>query len=57
MAIEHGAVIEFPADLRAAEMEAAGPPLGFVQAFARRVPSMTICGVLGVPHSDASVTW
>ena len=34
-------------------MEAAGPPLDFVQGFARRVPSMTICSVLGVPHSDA----
>jgi cytochrome P450 len=34
-------------------METAGPPLDFVQEFARRVPSMTICSVLGVPHSDA----
>jgi cytochrome P450 len=34
-------------------MEAWGPPVDFVEEFARRVPSMTICSVLGVPHSDA----
>jgi cytochrome P450 len=34
-------------------MAATGPPSDSVQAFARRVPSMTICSVIGVPHEDA----
>lgn len=35
------------------EMQAAGPPVDFVQAFSRQVPAMTICSMLGVPFSDA----
>lgn len=38
---------------RIAAMEAAAAPVDFVEEFARRVPSMTICSVLGVPHADA----
>jgi cytochrome P450 len=34
-------------------MQAAGPPVDFVREFSRRVPSMTICSVLGVPFSDS----
>jgi cytochrome P450 len=34
-------------------MEAEGPPVDFVQAFALPVPSMTICNMLGVPDTDS----
>jgi cytochrome P450 len=34
-------------------MEAAGPPVDFVHEFARQVPSMTLCSLLGIPYSDA----
>jgi len=34
------------------EIEAAGPPIDFVREFSLRVPSMTICSLLGVPASD-----
>jgi cytochrome P450 len=33
-------------------MEAAGPPVDLVQAFALPIPSMVICELLGVPYSD-----
>ncbi|MDR3081368.1 MAG: cytochrome P450 [Streptomyces sp.] len=33
-------------------MEAAGPPTELVSAFARPVPSMVICALLGVPYAD-----
>ncbi|MFC5754852.1 cytochrome P450 [Actinomadura rugatobispora] len=33
-------------------MEAAGPPVDLVTAFARPIPSLVICELLGVPYAD-----
>lgn len=47
------ASVERIVDSRIDAMQAAGPPVDFVQEFSRQVPSMTICSMLGVPFGDA----
>ena len=47
------ASVENIVDARIDAMQAAGPPVDFVQAFSREVPSRTLCSMLGVPFSDA----
>ncbi len=47
------ASVERIVDSRIDAMQAAGPPVDFVQEFSREVPAMTICSLLGVPSSDA----
>ena len=47
------ATVESIVDGRIDAMQAAGPPVDFVQAFSRQVPAMTICSMIGVPFSDA----
>jgi cytochrome P450 len=39
-------------DEHLAAMAAAGPPADLVEAFALPVPSLVICGLLGVPYAD-----
>jgi cytochrome P450 len=50
---EHRAAIERIVATRLDAMEQAGPPVDLVDEFARAVPSMAICELLGVPHGDS----
>lgn len=45
--------VENIVDGRIDAMQAAGPPVDFVEQFSRQVPAMTICSMLGVPFGDA----